>query len=151
MARVPAPKYSLNVVAAEIVLGGVLLSIGALLPWMTVASADRSASLSGLDGGDGFFFLLFGAVVALLALTRLVRPGLPGKRRTMILFGVLALGSTLWEAAAIQFELNGSTPESVSSGLGAGIYVMGVGAVLVLGASLAGSLGRQEKVAGAEA
>lgn len=129
---------SLNVAAAIILLGGVLVAIGAFLPWATASTAFGSLSRSGLEGGDGIFVLPLGAVIGLLGLTRLQRPGLPGNRLTMVLLGVISLGAAWFEGSRIQGNIDSITTSYVTATLGAGIYVIGVGGALVLLASLFG-------------
>ena len=48
-----------------VVVGGLLVAAGSLLPWATVSTLLGSVSISGIDaGGDGVFTLVIGTVVA---------------------------------------------------------------------------------------
>jgi hypothetical protein len=130
---------SLNITAVVILLGGVLFAVGSFLPWATASSAFGSASKSGMEGGDGMITVFLGVVIALLGLTRLQRPGLPGNRLTMVLLGAIAIGVAVFEGSNIQSRLEASSSAYVVTSVGMGIYVMGVGGVLALLASLFGA------------
>jgi hypothetical protein len=134
-----AVPNSLNITAVVILLGGVLFAVGSFLPWATASSAFASASKSGMEGGDGMITVFLGIVIALLGLMRLQRPGLPGSRAAMVLLGVIALGLAIFEGANISNRLAETTSAYVVTSVGIGIYVMGVGAVLVIAASLFGA------------
>ncbi len=129
---------SLNIAAALILLGGAVFAAGSFLPWVTVYSAFASASRSGMEGGDGMITVFLGVVIALLGLTRLQRPGLPGNRAVMVLLGVIAIGLAWFEGATIQNNLAASTSPYVTASVGMGIYAMGVAGVLVVLTSMFG-------------
>ncbi len=127
----------LNMTAAVILVGGALVAIGSFLPWAT-ATGLVSASKSGLDGGDGIFTLPLGVVIALLGLSRIQRSGLPGNRLVMVILGIIAVGLAWFEGNNIQSKLDAAASGYVVYSLGMGIYVMGVGGVLVVLASIFG-------------
>ncbi len=129
---------SLNIAAVAILLGGALFAAGSFLPWATASSAFMSVSRSGMEGGDGMITVFLGVVIALLGLTRVQRPGLPGNRLTMVLLGVAAIGMAWFEGSNIQGKLEAVSSAYVVASVGIGIYVMGVGGVLVLLTSLFG-------------
>lgn len=129
---------SLNITAVVILLGGILYAMGSFLPWVTASSAFGSASKSGMEGGDGLLTVFFGVVLALLGLTRVQRPGLPGNRLTMVILGALAVGVAVFEGSNIQSKLEDISSAYVVASVGVGIYVMGVGGALVILASLFG-------------
>jgi hypothetical protein len=137
---VTVSKGGFNMTAAVILVGGALVAIGSFLPWAT-ATGLVSVSKSGLDGGDGIFTLPFGVVIALLGLSRLQRSGLPGNRLVMVILGVIAVGLAWFEGNHIQSQLDAAASVYVVYSLGMGIYVMGVGGVLVVLASIFGERG----------
>ena len=65
-------------------------------------------------------------------------PGPPGNRLTMVLLSVIALGAAWFEGSRIQSNIDAVTSSYVVATLGAGIYVIGGGGVLVLLVSLFG-------------
>lgn len=85
--------------------------------------------------------VFLGVVIALLGLTRLQRPGLPGNRLVMVLLGVIAIGAAWFEGTTIQHNLAASTSAYVTASVGIGIYVMGVAGVLVVLTSMFGEPG----------
>jgi len=139
---VTVSQGGLNMTAAVILVGGALVAIGSFLPWAT-ATGLVSVSKSGLDGGDGIFTLPLGVVIALLGLSRLQRSGLPGNRLVMVILGIIAVGLAWFEGATIQGRLDAAASAYAVYSLGMGIYVMGVGGVLVVLVSIFGERGPQ--------
>ena len=129
---------SLNIAAAVILLSGVLFAAGSFLPWATVTGGFVSISRSGMEGGDGMITIFLGVALALLGLTRLQSPGLPGNRLVMVLLGVIAIGVAWFEGTTIQTNIAASTSAYVTGSVGMGIYAMGVAGVLVVLTSMFG-------------
>ena len=140
---VTVSQGGLNMTAAVILVGGALVAIGSFLPWAT-ATGLVSVSKSGLDGGDGILTLPVGVVIALLGLSRLQRSGLPGNRPVdggwlvIVILGIIAVGLAWFEGATIQGRLDAAASAYAVYSLGMGIYVIGVGGVLVVLASIFG-------------
>jgi uncharacterized membrane protein (DUF441 family) len=131
-----------NATAAAIMAGGVLVAIGSCLPWVTGASGYVSAETSGLEGPYGISFLLLGVVIALLGLYGLQRAGVPPSRLVMFLLGLITIGAALFEGSRIQDNIRAATSAysayDVSMTMGMGIYVLGVGGLLVALVSIFG-------------
>lgn len=129
---------SLNIAAALILLGGAAFAAGSFLPWVTATGGFVSVSRSGMEGGDGMITVFLGVALALLGLTRLQRPGLPGNRLVMVLLGVIAIGVAWFEGTTIQTNIAALTSVYVTASVGVGIYVMGVAGALVVLTSMFG-------------
>jgi len=114
-------------------LGGAgCLAAGSFLPWAKViAPFVGTVTKSGIDGGDGWLTLAAGAVIALLV----------GQRRAprfVVLVGALALALVIYEIADIRHKFAGVNSEFVSTSIGGGLYLCGLGAAAaVAGAVIA--------------
>ncbi len=123
---------SLRISAGVVVAGGVIVAIGALLPWLPPADAASSAA-PGLLAGDGLIGLIIAGAI--------VTAGVGVRRRgrawvTALLASLLALGFGLFELAYVSARVAG--PEAAaSSEVGIGIWVTLLGAVVSTIASVA--------------
>lgn len=131
------------------VLGGSALAVGAFLPWITLtAPFVGRLTVSGIEGGDGWFAVALGGVAAVNALrqwgnsTVLLRNillicGLAGGLLTIYELGDISSGFA--EARAemdAEGDFFGTRPSDlVSTEMGVGIYLMGLGSAAVLAGS----------------
>jgi hypothetical protein len=131
------------------VVAGVLLILGAVLPWVAGPDAaqvatglvlhdDGSGELGtrvGLAGGDGVVFVLVGVVAVLVGVLVLVDRLRYWQRAALIGGGLLSLAWVLLDAGELGTVVgDDGTALSLSAGVGA--YVTGLGAVLCLFAAL---------------
>lgn len=108
-------------------LGGLLLIVGPLLPFLT---DDFGGSLSGLDTDDGKVFLGFGVGLLVLAGAVWVVRSSTGRR---VVSGLAALGSLFMLYAAI-VDITDDFPEGISVGIG--LYVTLIGTIVASAGSL---------------
>jgi len=99
-------------------VGGLLLALGSFLAWGSVLGI----SVSGIDGGDGWYTLIAGAVLALVGFMAWSGKALP------VWIGWLALAVGLAVALINFFDIMGT--EGVSIGIG--MWLMLVGGALGL-------------------
>lgn len=108
-------------------LGGALLVVGSLLPWVTLSVGLMSRSLNGTDG-DGIITLIVGALITLAGLGGSEKPGARASSIAAILgvlsflfigYKILALSSTVYEESSTL----------LSASLGIGLWVCALGSV----------------------
>lgn len=116
------------------ILGGILVLVGCVLPWLSVSytllGVPLSISLSGFGIWQGLLALIFGILGLIMAVLR--------KKVTSILalvFGILALLMivlAMMEIGAVtaQYQLLGYA--GISIGMGFGIYIALIGAILLM-------------------
>lgn len=51
-----------------VVVGGAGVLLGAFMPWMKISTGFGDVARSGMDGGDGWFFVFGGALIAYIGL-----------------------------------------------------------------------------------
>lgn len=122
----------LRITAGVVVVGGVIVALGALLPWLPRPDADAVAA-SGLLAGDGIIGLIIAAAV--------IVAGAGVRRRgrawiTALLASLLALGFGLFELAYVSARSTGPGA-GAPAGVGIGIWVTLLGAVVAVLGSLA--------------
>jgi hypothetical protein len=129
-----------NVAARTVVLGAAAgLAIGSFLPWARVeAPFFGSRTISGIDGGDGWFTLIAGIVVAVLAFTNL-EPVKTKVRKAYYGIGTGAILLTLFEFANAGHAFDKASEVSdglVNAHFGFGLFLLLISAVgLIVGAS----------------
>lgn len=101
-----------------VLIGGILLIFGAIMPWASVTSNSLglSRSLTGIEG-DGILAALVGVVLLLIAIFAKGKPGAPYS----IFAGLLALacgGFLLIKAASLSTFQSSSADISTSIGVG---------------------------------
>lgn len=143
------------------VLGAVLLVVSLFLDWFSISDGEEEISISGWNGlelGDLFFLLVFGAVVALV-LGSLRAPATtttdPRDRRTG---AFLALGSLALLFVILAAITTVPTVEIFSAASGSdvdisrelGLFVAAAGAILLLLAGGVGAATQAEQRAEAE-
>ncbi|HTG47792.1 MAG TPA: hypothetical protein VK646_09075 [Actinomycetota bacterium] len=122
-----------------VVAGGVLVVVGALLPWITASGPMRSVSINGLDAGGWAFLLLGGFALARGASMRWP-DRVPIRLGTPLIGGVLLAGLLVMRWGAIQDAVNSArTLPGVTASLGVGLWatIAGIAAILA-GGLLAG-------------
>ncbi len=123
------------------IVGAAALAIGAVLPWISGSIGEFSTSRSGIDGGDGWFFVVGGALIALAAWQY-------EQRRAVVFAVVVTIAlALLWvfEFSDIRNRINEA--EDAAAGLilvdvkvGAGMWVMAFGAAIAFFGSVIGLL-----------
>lgn len=127
-ATTPTPSKVRTPQALTIVSGGAI-AVGSLLPWVTATHMFGRTSLAGTDG-DGVFTLIIGVTVALLAWLRFDSSG--GQAGVLIgcaLAGIIGMN--------VLGNLSDSSSQHVLSSVGAGLYIMLIGAGLAAAATVA--------------
>lgn len=127
--------------ALAIVAGGILMAIGALMPWATVRSSFGSVSVSGFErGGDGVTCLILGAVATLIGGALLIGGDLPViVARSPIPAGLVAgwIGFMSYSDIDGRVDDIGTNFVSGSVGPGVSVVIVGAGLALIGGLSLA--------------
>jgi hypothetical protein len=142
-----------RIAAGALILGGVALILGALMPWarITVPIAG-TLTRSGIDSGaDAVFCIVVGAVTCLVGLRTLLlggpAPEQATERAVVGVAGVLGLICVVFALFAAKHvddrlgSLLGNLPNFarsfVSGEVGAGIWVVGAGGLVIALAALA--------------
>ena len=131
----PAPVVARSIPPAGIVvlIAGVVVALGAFLPWATVSNTFVSLSQTGINGGDGLISIALGAVMALAGYgTR--RGG--GSWLTALIASLLTIAFGWWELQDINGRVADSTVALVQAGIGLWMVIGGgvVGAVAAVAA-----------------
>ena len=135
---------TMNTAAIALGLGGLLVAIGSLLPWITVTSII-SASRSGLDnGGDGMFTLGIGVVLALVAFVNLRGAGVGSGSRVLALLGGLgAIALAVIDGSDVANRVASFSSTYATGSVGMGLYVVGIGGGLAILVAIFGSKAAQ--------
>jgi len=121
-----------------IVAGGAVVAIGSFMPW--ASALGGLVSKSGIDGGDGWITLLLGLGVVGLGIAIGCKQGtLP----LPIITAVLGLAAT----ALAAFEVSDVHDRQLDTG--AGLWIILIAGLLVLGSSVAGAFVRERRADGA--
>lgn len=113
--------------------GGVMLVVGALLPWATITSGLGSVSLAGTDG-DGIFLLGLGAIIAAASLGYL--NGNRTARAGASLLGIIAIWLMVNEVGHVARVVDEANSDYTRGSIGIGVWVCLLGALLSAGAPL---------------
>ena len=132
----PPPVQSAGVTSANwpaarlAALGGAAaIIVGSFSPWVTVATAFGSISVSGTtDGGDGLVSLAGGAIIALLIAT--------SKYLAAIIVSVLTGALLLYDLINVNRVIGDGSNEFATASVGWGLWLATVGVVLAFGTSL---------------
>jgi hypothetical protein len=128
------------------IIGGALMSVGALLPWITASSPfGQSFSRNGFQLGngdafsiDGVIAVIMGVVTIIIGIIRLTNSRSPRYlQRSAIVTGVVALAICLNRYSSLNDLAN--NVRSVSKGVDStsisyGFWILGVGGVLAIAA-----------------
>jgi hypothetical protein len=113
------------------IVGGAMMAIGSFMPWISARTGFGSVDVAGTEG-DGVATLIAGALAALIALVFLDKPA-PGLAKLAIgAAGVIALVVVYLDYNEIQKRLEGITSDAVAGSVGAGLYIVGIGAVAAI-------------------
>ena len=109
-------------------IAGVVVAIGAFLPWATVSTGFVSVSQTGINGGDGIISIILGVVVVLA--------GYDTRRHgyawiTALVASLIVIGFGWFEYQDINGRVTDSTVALVQVGIGLWMVIGGgvVGAV----------------------
>jgi hypothetical protein len=123
-----------------VLVGGVLMTVGTLLPWESVSApslySGTFASVKGTSEGAGPVVLVAGLVVALLAV--LLLTSTIGKRKGGVATLVIAAASlvfTFGNWSAISKDIK-KAPTGVSATIGIGLIFAAIGGILAVIASI---------------
>src|ERR1035437_7971732 len=129
--------------------GGLAIIVGSLLPWATAtAPFAGTVSRSGTDGGgDGIITIALGLVICLAGVSAVqrVRSGIASLAGVLaVVAGVLVVYE--YSDASSRVQNVSAASDLVVASVGAGIWVMGLGAVVALVGALE-YLGRNKTIA----
>jgi hypothetical protein len=123
------------------IAGGLLLALGAFLPWVKVTAAFvGSLSVSGMEG-DGIFFLVGGLLISALGLWSIF--GTPRAAPALLILSGLGFGGlAFFEFNNVSEGIGGMDSEFALASMGAGIWTLLAGAVatVVAGFTLTGQM-----------
>lgn len=123
----PQPPARLGVIRPAGLLAAAGLTVGAFLPWAKfTAPFVGTIDVSGIDGGDGWFFVALGAVIGIAAYNE-AKPAL-------LLFGIAALGLTVFELVDISEKIAEIDGEMAFGSVGSGLALCGASSVLAIAA-----------------
>jgi hypothetical protein len=124
-----------------VLVGGLLMALGALFPWESVSVpgvySGTLASVKGTSEGAGPVAIVAGLVVALLAV--LVMTGTTGRRKTGIATLVISTVSLVFvfgNYSSISKDVD-SAPAGVSANIGIGLIFAIIGGIMAAIASIA--------------
>jgi hypothetical protein len=114
-----------NTVVGAIVAGGLVISVGTFLPWITLlAPFVGRITKSGMEGRDGPILLFLGLAIASLGFICLKRP----KVAWAVLIGAVVSGVAVgFEFSSANSAVQSATTQFSSAALGSGLWVMALG------------------------
>lgn len=115
--------------AIAVVVGGILVAVGSLLPWATATTGFGSISIAGTDG-DGKITLVLGAVAALVGFLSIETTS-QGLRVTAFIAGALAGLAGAMDYSSLDKRLNEASSDAIRASIGPGLYLVLVGAVAI--------------------
>lgn len=134
-----SPSNDFPAAAAVALIAGLLIAVGAFLPWISATSGFGSVSRSGMEGPDGLLAVGAGVVAAVSGLAGLssARPKAAGVGPLIggIVGGFIALANYLDVADRVS-GINTEFGEFGFASVGAGIWTIGLGALLALFAGI---------------
>lgn len=132
------PRPQVAVGSLLLIVGGVLLIIGAFLPWATfeLSIIDVEETINGFSSGsgstrDGPIFLFFGLLALGFGIAQLAARRILAVAILSVVFGVFALAAALGEIGSLKEDLD-SLEEFGTASLGPGPWVMLIGAAVAL-------------------
>lgn len=131
---VTAPNSQTSAPGVIGLLGGIGLVIGAFLPWVTAtAPFVGTITRSGMDGGDGIFFIVMGVVAGLVGLSA-IQGGSSPRRTLLVLVGVAAGALTAYEWSDVNSRVASATAESsmITASVGGGLILLALSSVAVV-------------------
>jgi hypothetical protein len=121
---------------AMIGLGGVLLIIATLMPWITATAGFVSLSRSGLGfSSDAIIILILGVLMLVMAIVRFTNTAMPRfLQNSPIVTGVVCGGLGIYDYIQVSNRVKDAQAASslVSASVGAGLYLVFVGAGLAV-------------------
>lgn len=138
----PAPPRAISTKspkAIALAIGGVLLIVGAALPWISASTALISVSKSGLDGTDGF--VTAGAGIVILAMAYLHATRRDADHRPLIV-GVTVAILALAIMALVEFpDLDRRVKDlqagsNIVAGIGFGVWVTFAGCLAAMASGM---------------
>ena len=110
-------------------LGAAMVLVGSLMPWATVTTAFGSITASGTDG-DGQMTLVIGVILIVLIAGKLASSGKASLLNILIVLAALAaLAIAGYDISNVQEAVDAAAPFG-SASVGAGLYVVALGAIL---------------------
>jgi hypothetical protein len=124
----PAPKGA--PAAAGTMLGGAaMIILGSLMPWATISAGLFQRSMNGIDG-DGKITIVGGILALLAGITLFTRP-VAAARILGVLGAIISGGIAIMDL----INVSGTSTGVASMSIGVGLYLIPLGALLVLVAS----------------
>jgi hypothetical protein len=134
------PKTPRNTTFSWLVgAGAVLIILGSFLPWVTAVTIFGTISKSGLDGGgDGVITLILGLAFTGAVLTSVTRGVARSLRWSTAILGVIMVLVAIAELNYVKTRLASIAANPfLTTSVGAGVYVLMLGSVVVLLGALA--------------
>jgi hypothetical protein len=126
-------------------IGGIMLIVGALLPWANLTSGFGTVSIAGTEG-DGVFALGLGAIIALAGFGAF--NGSATARTAAALIGIVAVLLMFTEFSNVSRGVKTATGDYTRASVGIGLWVAILGALLSVAAPLAAGSAPAAAVAG---
>ncbi len=128
-------------------IAGGLVVLGSFLPWISATAAFiGTISRNGIDGGDGVITVGLGILTGLFGVSLLARSGRPSVARVGALFiGLITLYLALVEIGSASARAREITNDYATGQVGAGLYVIALGAILAIIAALSPLIPRGTK------
>jgi hypothetical protein len=126
---------------AIIIAGGALAILGSFLPWVTATAAFvGTIGRNGIDGGgDGMFTIIAGIIAALCGIALLARSGRAIVARVGALICAAGLGYIfIIDLGNVNERISSIDTDFATASVGAGLYVVGLAAVLLVAGGLFG-------------
>lgn len=126
-----------------IVIGGGLVALGSLLPWVRITSGLGSLEKAGTTG-DGSITLVLGIVVVILGVVRLSQAG-RGVAIAALLCASAAAAVAIYDGSNIANLAAESTSSFVQAEVGEGLVLVGIGGVIAAIAALVAMMGSTDE------
>lgn len=126
-----------------VIVMGLVVIIGSLLPWATAQSAFGSINKNGIEG-DGVITLATGIIALLCGIAILVSEKNSGWIGLAVIASIASVAVAIIDLVDVSNKLSGVSNEYVRASAGIGLYVVLVGGVIgVVGALVSASKGQQ--------
>lgn len=127
----PEQRQRLGALATTV--AGALIVVGSFMPWITASSGFGSLSRNGIDGGgDGIITLIVGVIALLVGLSMLA--GITVAKEAPFILGGIGILMTFIDYRSAADRVSEVDSQYVAASVGTGIWVLGVGSLLCLGA-----------------
>lgn len=125
-----------------VIIMGLVVIIGSILPWATAQSAFGSINKNGIEG-DGKITLATGIIAILCGIAILVSEKNSGWIGLAVIASIASMAVAIIDLIDVSNKLSGVSNEFIQASAGIGLYVVLVGGIVGIVGALASAVKRQ--------